>query len=140
LPVGEGLIPTGELRAVTGTPFDFTTPRVIGSRIGDVEGGYDLCYALDGDAGTLRLAAAVRDPGSGRTLEVWTTEPGIQFYTGNFLDGIEGRGGARFDKHDGFCLEAQHFPDSPNKPEFPSTVLEPGATYRQTTAHRFGVR
>jgi aldose 1-epimerase len=140
LPVGEGSIPTGELRDVAGTPYDFRSAAAVGRRIDATGGGYDLCYVVDGEAGELRPAAAVRDPASGRSLEVWTTEPGIQLYTANSLDGLAGRGGASFEKHGGFCLEAQHFPDSPNRPEFPSTILVPGETYRQTTSHRFGVR
>jgi aldose 1-epimerase len=139
LPVGEDSIPTGELRDVASTPYDFRSAATVGSRVDATGGGYDLCYVIDGEAGELRQAAAMRDPASGRTLEVWTTEPGVQFYTGNFLDGLAGRGEASFEKHHGFCLEAQHFPDSPNHPEFPSTVLAPGETYRQTTSHRFGV-
>lgn len=145
-PVDAGLIPTGELRPVEGTPFDFRAPAAIGARIGEDDeqlrrgGGYDHNFALDdwtGD-GTLRLAARLRDPGSGRVMEVRSTEPGLQFYSGNFLDGSDvGRGGAVYAKRTGLCLETQHFPDSPNHPEFPSTVLRPGETYRSTTVYRF---
>src|SRR5690606_27089648 len=144
-PVDEGLIPTGELRPVEGTPFDFRTARRIGDAIdADDEqirfgGGYDHNFVLTGEAGTLRRAAFVVDPASGRTMEVLTTEPGVQFYTGNFLDGtITGKGGRTYVKRAGFCLETQHFPDSPNKPDFPSVVLRPGETYRTTTVYRFG--
>ena len=144
-PVDEGLIPTGELRPVEGTPFDFRTARRIGDGIdADDEqirfgGGYDHNFVLTGQMGTLRRAARVTDPASGRTMEVLTTEPGVQFYTGNFLDGtITGKGGRTYVKRSGFCLETQHFPDSPNKPDFPSVVLRPGETYRTTTVYRFG--
>ncbi|MHC4606973.1 MAG: aldose epimerase family protein [Planctomycetota bacterium] len=131
LPVDETLIPTGELAEVKGTRFDFTASRPIG------EGGYDHCFALNSGDGSLALAARVRDPKSGRVMEVHTTQPGIQFYTGNFLDGSPACGG--FGKHGGFCLETQHFPDSPNRPEFPSTILRPGETYHEVTLHRFSV-
>lgn len=144
-PVDSGLIPTGELKPVEGTPFDFRTPTPIGARINNADEqlklgrGYDHNFVLDGEAGTLRLAARVTEPKSGRTLEVLTTEPGIQFYTGNFLDGsITGKGGKVYGRRYGFCLETQHFPDSPNKPEFPSTVLKPGGRYASTTIYRFG--
>jgi aldose 1-epimerase len=144
--VGPGLIPTGELRSVSGTPFDFRKATAIGARIGDKDaqlelgGGYDHNFALNGEAGTLRLVARATEPGSGRVLEVLTTEPGVQFYSGNFLDGsVIGRGGQAYKKRYGFCLETQHFPDSPNQPSFPSTVLRPGQTYRTTTIYRFTV-
>lgn len=144
-PVDEGLIPTGELRPVADTPFDFRTARRIGEAIdADDEqirfgGGYDHNFVVNGEAGTLRRAAFVVDPASGRTMEVRTTEPGVQFYTGNFLDGtITGKGGRTYVRRSGFCLETQHFPDSPNKPDFPSVVLRPGETYRTTTVYRFG--
>jgi len=136
--VDEGLIPTGELRAVKGTPMDFTTPHAIGERIAQVPGGYDHNYVLRSGGGAMALAARVYEPTTGRTMEITTTEPGIQFYSGNFLDGtITGKGGRVYQKHYGFCLETQHFPDSPNHPDFPSTILEPGQTYRTTTVHRF---
>jgi aldose 1-epimerase len=145
-PVDAGLIPTGELRPVVDTPFDFRAPTAIGARIGEDDeqlrrgGGYDHNFVLDdwtGD-GALRLAARLRDPGSGRVMEVLTTEPGLQVYSGNFLDGSDvGKGGAVYEKRDGLCLETQHFPDSPNQPSFPSTVLRPGETYRSTTVYRF---
>lgn len=146
-PVDKGLIPTGELRPVKGTPFDFTTPTAIGARIhADDEQlrfgrGYDHNFVLRGQAGTLREAAEVYEPRSGRLLRVLTTEPGIQFYSGNFLDGtLRGKGGRVYGHRSGFCLETQHFPDSPNKPQFPSAVLRPGQTYRSTTVFEFSVR
>ena len=143
LPVDDTLIPTGAIAAVKGTPLDFTMPHPIGERIGQIEGahfggGYDHCVVVNRGNDALRLAARVRHVGSGRVLEISTTEPGVQFYTGNFLDGSEvGPSGKPYTKHAGFCLEAQHYPDSPNKPSFPSTILQPGQTYGQTTVHRF---
>jgi aldose 1-epimerase len=143
-PVDKTLIPTGELRSVKGTPFDLTTPVAMGAHIDDPDeqigfgGGYDHNFVLRGAAGTLRLAARVTEPKSGRVLEVLTTEPGLQFYTGNFLDGsLVGKSGKAYQKRYAFCLEAQHFPDSPNKASFPSVVLKPSDTYRQTTVYRF---
>ncbi len=134
------LIPTGELRPVKGTPFDFTAPHAIGERIGQVPGGYDHNWVLNAAPGP-HPAATVYDPASGRTLEVSTDQPGVQFYTGNFLDGsLKGHGGTVYGQHAGFCLETQHFPDSPNQPKFPSTVLKPGETYRTTSEYKFGVR
>jgi len=138
LPVDETLIPTGETATVAKTPMDFTSAQPIGSRIEKVSGGYDHCYVINGADGTLRSVAEIFDPASGRVMEILTTEPGIQFYTGNFLDGKPANGD--YQKHGGFCLECQHFPDSPNQPDFPSTLLEPGLTYTQTTVHRFSVR
>jgi aldose 1-epimerase len=137
-PVDESLIPTGEIRAVAGTPMDFTTPHKIGSRLADVRGGYDHNYVLDGrNAGQLTDCARLEEETTGRVLEIRTTEPGVQFYSGNFLDGsITGPGGA-YVKHGGLCLETQHFPDSVNQPTFPNTVLRPGEEYRQTTTWRF---
>jgi aldose 1-epimerase len=145
-PVDSTLIPTGELAPVAGTPFDFREPFAIGTRI-DVEdeqlefgGGYDHNFVLDGwsDDGVLRPAAVLLDPASGRRMEVLTTEPGIQFYSGNFLDGSDvGKEGAVYAYRTGLCLETQHYPDSPNHPAFPSTVLRPGETYRSTTVYRF---
>ncbi|PJJ58757.1 aldose epimerase family protein [Hymenobacter chitinivorans] len=138
--VDAALIPTGELRAVKGTPFDFTTPHAIGERIAQVPGGYDHNWVLN-DAGKLRPVALVSEPTSGRTLQVLTTEPGIQFYTGNFLAGtLTGKGGTVYGKHAGFCLETQHFPDSPNQPKFPSTTLQPGQTLQSTTIYKFGIQ
>lgn len=144
-PVDATLIPTGELKDVAGTPFDFTAPHAIGERINDPKdeqirfgGGYDHNFAVDGQMGTLRPAARVTEPASGRIMEVLTTEPGIQFYTGNFLDGtLTGKGGKVYQKRFGFCLETQHYPDSPNKPQFPTTSLKPGATYSSTTVYKF---
>jgi len=135
------LIPTGEIAPVAGTPFEFTSPHAIGERIAKVEGGYDHNFVLRSGGGTLALAARVEEPESGRVLEIWTDQPGIQLYTGNFLDGtVVGKGGKAYGKHFAFCLETQHFPDSPNHPNFPSTILEPGQTYRTTTVHKFSVK
>lgn len=140
-PVDATLIPTGELQAVAGTPMDFTRPTPIGARIANVPGGYDHNWALRGCAGELAPAARVYEPVTGRVMDVLTTEPGIQFYAGNFLDGsVKGKGGLAYGKHAGFCLETQHFPDSPNQPGFPTTVLRPGQAYRQMTVHRFSVK
>jgi aldose 1-epimerase len=146
-PVDPGLIPTGELRDVAGTPFDFRKPTAIGARINaddeqiKLGGGYDHNFVLRRKMGDpISLAARVVEPASGRILEVWTTEPGMQFYTGNFLDGsVHGKGGAAYAKRSAFCLETQHFPDSPNHPKFPSTVLKPGERYHTTTIYRFSV-
>jgi len=146
-PVDKTLIPTGELKSVEGTPFDFRKPVKIGARIGDKDeqvqfgGGYDHNFVLNGEAGTLRLAAVASDSASGRVMEVFTTEPGVQFYTGNFLDGsITGKNGIVYNKRSGFCLETQHFPDSPNHQDFPSTILKPGETYQTTTVYKFTVK
>lgn len=144
-PVDAGLIPTGELRSVAGTPFDFRASTPIGARIGaggeqlSIGRGYDHNFVLRAPAGDgLIPAARVREPRSGRVMEIWTSEPGLQFYSGNFLDGSEtGFGSRPYRRHAGFCLETQHFPDSPNRPSFPSTVLRPGATYNSTTLFRF---
>lgn len=145
-PVDTRLIPSGEPRPVQGTPFDFRTPVAIGQRINAADEqvqfghGYDHNFVVRGTPGTLRLAARVVDPKSGRVLEMLTTEPGVQFYTGNFLDGkTAGKSGKPYVKRGAFCLEAQHFPDSPNQPAFPSVVLRPGQTYRQTTVYRLSV-
>jgi aldose 1-epimerase len=145
-PVDATLIPTGEKRPVEGTPFDFRKPVAIGARIDAADdqlkagGGYDHNFVLRGKAGDLRLAARVVEPKSGRVLEVFTTEPGLQLYTGNFLDGsVKGKSGKPYLKRGAFCLEAQHFPDSPNQPAFPPVVLRPGQTYRQTTVYRLTV-
>ncbi|TXT22412.1 MAG: aldose 1-epimerase [Planctomycetota bacterium] len=140
LPVDETSIPTGELVDVAGTPMDFLKPEKIGARIDQTVnggGGYDHCYVVDGQPGKLRPAAKIVEPQSGRVMEISTTEPGIQFYTGNFLDGTPATGNAA--KHGAFCLETQHFPDSPNRPEFPTTRLNPGESYQQTTVHKFSV-
>ena len=136
--VDEGLIPTGENRDVKGTPMDFTTPMTIGSRIAQVEGGYDHNYVLNSGGGTQALAATAYEPKSGRIMEIHTDQPGVQFYTGNFLDGtITGKAGKVYKKHYGFCLETQHFPDSPNKPDFPSVILNPGQKYATQTVLKF---
>lgn len=146
-PVDEGLIPTGELRPVAGTPFDFRRPTAIGARIGETDPqlrfgrGYDHNWILNARPGELALDARVYEPESGRVLEVLSTQPGLQFYTGNFLDGsITGKNGRVYQFRHGFCMEPQHFPDSPNHPAFPSTVLKPGETYRNTIVFRFTAR
>ncbi len=143
-PVDEGLIPTGELKPVTGTPFDFTKPTKIGVHINDTDAqikngkGFDHNWVLRKQTNEFSLAARVKEPTSGRVMEVWTTEPGLQFYSGNFLDGTDiGKGGKIYDYRTAFCLEAQHFPDSPNQPAFPSTVLKPGEVYKQRTVYKF---
>jgi aldose 1-epimerase len=140
-PTDDTFIPTGELAPVEGTPVDFRDAHTIGERIADIPGdpgGYDHNFAIDGENKTLRPAAKVKHPGSGRVMEISTTEPGLQFYTGNFLDGtLTGKGGVAYEKNFALCLEAQTYPDTPNKPNFPSCVLRPGETYRQTTVHKF---
>jgi aldose 1-epimerase len=144
-PVDRGLIPTGELRGVRGTPMDFTEPVEIGARIGQDDeqlafgGGYDHNWALNKGDGPLGLAARVYEPTAGRVMELYTTEPGVQFFTGNHLEGVVGKAGRVYGRHGGFCLEAQRFPDSPNKPQFPSTVLRAGDRYTQTTFYRFSM-
>lgn len=135
LPVDATAIPLGDLVPVADTPMDFTSPHTIGARIADVEGGYDHCYVVDREPGQIRPAARVKDPKSGRVMLITTNQPGIQFYSGNFLDGSESNAG--FTKHQGLCLETQLFPDSPNQPAFPSSVLEPGQVYRHVTIHKF---
>jgi aldose 1-epimerase len=144
LPVATSLIPLGELAPVAGTPFDFAKPQRIGARIGEtheqlIRGrGYDHNFVLDPGDGSLALAARVLEPASGRVLEVLTTEPGVQLYTSNHFNGkLSGKSGRPYMKHGAFCLETQHFPDSPNQPSFPSTVLRPGQTFRSTTIFRF---
>jgi aldose 1-epimerase len=137
--VDANLIPTGELRPVEGTPMDFREPHNIGERINLVEGGYDHNYVLNND-GSFALAARVEEPLSGRVMEVFTSEPGMQFYSGNFLDGsITGKSGKKYYQRYGFCLETQHFPDSPNQPGFPNTILRPGETYQYRTVYKFSV-
>jgi aldose 1-epimerase len=146
-PVDAGMIPTGELRDVAGTPFDFRKPVAIGARIYQDDeqlklgGGYDHNFVLQRSADHGEsLAARVLEPASGRVLEVWTTEPGVQFYTSNFLDGKStGKGGLTYPKRSAFCLETQHYPDSPNQPKFPSVVLNPGERYHTITAYKFSV-
>ena len=146
LPIDNTSIPTGEILKVEGTPFDFRTPKVIGKDIeADNEqlkngSGYDHNYVLNKkEPGELSFAAKLLEPVSGRTMEVYTTEPGLQLYTGNFLNGITGQHGATFPRRSGICLEAQHFPDSPNRPYFPPVTLEPGQQYKQKTIYKFGV-
>lgn len=142
-PVDKGLIPTGELKSVAGTPFDFQMAKAIGERIEQKDEqlmfghGYDHNWVLNRTGSGLETAAKVTDPKSGRVMEVLTTEPGLQFYTGNFLDGTLKGKGRVYTRRSAFCMETQHFPDSPNKPAFPSTVLKPGETYRTTTVYRF---
>jgi len=141
LEVDDTLIPTGTLLPVIGTPLDFTSPAAIGARIHDIEAdpvGYDHCYSLRSQDGSLALAARVEEPTSGRVMEVYTTQPGMQLYTGNFLDGSEATGG--FGQYEAFCLETQHFPDAPNQPSFKSAILRPGETFHQTTVHKFLVQ
>jgi len=138
--IDEDAIPTGELTPVDGTCMDFRQPHTIGERITETvngHGGYDHCYVINGKAGDLRPTAKVVHPATGRVMEVSTTEPGVQLYTGNYLEGTPETAGAP--KQGAFCLEAQHLPDSPNQPKFPTTRLNPGETYRQTTVHRFSV-
>ena len=146
-PVDAGLIPTGELKPVKGTPFDFTKPTAIGARINQDDDqlkkgkGYDHNWVLNKANGVMGKAAEVYEPSSGRVLEVFTTEPGLQFYTGNFLDGkVVGKGGIAYPFRAAFCMETQHYPDSPNKPKFPSTELKPGHTYHSTTIYKFSTR
>ncbi|MDG1892971.1 MAG: galactose mutarotase [Verrucomicrobiota bacterium] len=144
-PVDATFIPTGEIKDLTDSPLDFRKPMGIGDRIAHLTGdpgGYDHNYVLRKDApAKLEMAARVTDPQSGRVMEISTTEPGIQFYSGNFLDGtLTGKSGSIYQKHNGFCLETQHFPDTPNKPHFPSATLRPGELYTHLTVHRFSVR
>lgn len=142
-PVNAQLIPTGELAPVAGTPFDFQQPTKIGARFDQLTSnprGYDHNFVLKRTGSGLEAVAWVHEPTTGRRMEVHTTEPGMQLYTGNFLDGkLTGIGGVNYKQHSAFCLETQHFPDSPNNPQFPSTVLRPGETYKTTTAYRFPI-
>jgi aldose 1-epimerase len=146
-PVDSGLIPIGELRSVKGTPMDFTKSTAVGARVNaDDEqikfgGGYDHNWVLNKKGSEMSHAATLSEPTSGRVMEVWTNEPGIQFYSGNFLDGsIVGKGGIVYKHRFGLCLETQHFPDSPNKPQYPTTTLRPGELYKTTTIHKFSAR
>jgi aldose 1-epimerase len=146
-PVDAGLIPTGELKPVAGTPFDFSKPTAVGARIEQNDEqlklgkGYDHNFILDRSGAGLSLAARVEEPSTGRAMEVETTEPAVQFYTGNFLDGkLKGKGGHVYPQRSALCLETQHYPDSPNKPSFPTTELKPGQTYKTTTVYRFSVK
>ena len=145
-PVDANMIPTGELRPVKGTPFDFTKPTAIGARINSDDEqiklgrGYDHNFVINRKNSKLELAARVHEPETGRVLEVYTTEPGVQFYSGNFLNGkLVGKNGHAYQQRDGLALETQHYPDSPNHPEFPSTILRPGQTYRTETVYKFSV-
>ena len=146
-PVDAGLIPVGGVQPVAGTPFDFNKPTAIGARIGvandqlKIAGGYDHNWVLNGKNGEMKLAAKLYDPASGRVLTVTTTQPGVQFYSGNFLDGsFTGKAGAKYAKRNGFCLETQHYPDSPNQPGFPTTLLKPGETLHTETVFAFSVQ
>ncbi|RHP64164.1 aldose epimerase family protein [Bacteroides sp. OF04-15BH] len=147
IPIDDTSIPTGEIESVKGTPFDFTTPHAVGERI-DADhiqtkrgAGYDHCFVLNKkQPGELTFAARVVEPKSGRMMEVYTTEPGVQVYTDNWADGYKGQHGATFPRRSAICFEAQHFPDSPNHPYFPSVVLKPGEVYTQKTIYKFGVR
>jgi aldose 1-epimerase len=146
-PVDDSLIPTGKLAAVKGTPFDFNTPTAIGARINDKDEqlkfgkGYDHNWVINKPAGELGLMARVYEPTTGRVMEVLSTEPALQFYSGNFLDGtLTGKGGWAYQFRNGFCMEPQHYPDSPNKPKFPPVVLKPGDTYRNTIVYRFSTK
>jgi aldose 1-epimerase len=143
-PSDSALIPTGEIRPVGGTPMDFTRPEVVGARFAQlhtVPVGYDHNYVLNSGGKGLALAARVYEPETGRVMEVHTTEPGVQLYTANFLDGsLTGKGGVVYLQHTGLCLETQHFPDSVNQPAFPSTIVRPGQTYSQTTVYKFSVQ
>jgi aldose 1-epimerase len=147
IPTDAGSIPTGELRNVQGTPFSFLKPTAVGERINQADQqlefgkGYDHTWVVNGRAGTLRQAASVYESTTGRVMDVWTTEPGVQFYTGNFLDGtLTGKSGKLYPHRSGFCLETQHYPDSPNQPKFPTTTLRKGAVYKSTTIYRFSAK
>ncbi len=139
--VDKALIPTGAIASVVDTPLDFQASRAIGSRIRQLGKGYDHNYVLNGQADALKLCARIREPRSGRSMEIHTTEPGVQLYTGNHFDGaLVGKAANAYVKHAGLCLETQHYPDSPNKPNFPSTVLEPGRKFTSLTVHKFAVK
>ena len=140
-PVNESLIPTGKIVSVANTPMDFRTSKKISKDLDRVRGGYDHNFVIDKKGPGLAMAATVYDPVSGRMMEVWTTQPGIQFYTGNFLNGsLKGRDGKKILQHGALCLETQHFPDSPNQPAFPGTILEPGQSFHEWTVYKFSVR
>ena len=140
-PVDTTLIPTGEIKSVKGTPFDFTTPKEIGKDFANVQGGYDHNFVLNKKDNLLDKVAEVSDSISGRVMDVYTTQPGLQFYTGNFLDGkFTNRGGTPLAQHSALCLETQHFPDSPNKPNFPSSILKPGEKYHEVTVYKVSVK
>jgi len=137
LPVDSTLIPTGVLAQTSGTPFDFRVRKSIGRDLSEAGGGYDHCFVVDGRAGDLRPSAEIFEPSSGRTLKLSTTQPGVQFYTGNFLSDLHGKRGSVYDKHSGFCLETQHFPDSPNRPSFPDCVFGPDRKYHEKAVFSF---
>jgi aldose 1-epimerase len=143
-PTDSALIPTGELAPVKGTPLDFTQPTSVGARIAQFASathGYDHNFVLNGESGKLRWGARLTDPASGRRMEVWTTEPGVQFYTANSLNGaIKGKRGEAYQKHAALCLETQHYPDSVNHPDFPTTILRPGAVFHQETIYKFSAK
>ena len=147
IPIDETSIPTGEILKVDGTPFDFRTPHAVGERIGDTSNqqivngtGYDHCFVLNKrEPGELSYAVKCVEPNSGRKMEMWTTEPGVQFYSSNWLSGFTGNGGATYPKYSALCFEAQHFPDSPNRAYFPSCILKAGDIYRQKTIYKFGI-
>ena len=147
IPIDDTSIPTGEILKVEGTPFDFRTPHAVGERIGDTSNqqivngtGYDHCFVLNKrEPGELSYAVKCVEPNSGRKMEMWTTEPGVQFYSSNWLSGFAGNGGATYPKYSALCFEAQHFPDSPNRAYFPSTILKAGDIYRQKTIYKFGI-
>jgi len=141
-PVNATLIPTGEMTPVAGGPMDFNTAKKVGRDIDQVKGGYDHNWILNKTGNSLELVATLYDPSSGRQMEVWTTEPGLQFYSGNFLDGklTDTKNGLKYIKHGALCLETQHFPDSPNEPSFPSCILKPGEIYHHTTVYKFSTK
>jgi aldose 1-epimerase len=140
LPVDSRLLPTGEVLSVRGTPMDFTSRKPVGRDIGKLKGGYDHCWVAGSSETAFKRIAVLYEPSGGRGMEVWTTMPGVQLYTGNFLKGLAGAGGALYNKHGGLCLETEFFPDSPNRPHFPSCILRPGETYSHRTEHRFFVK
>jgi aldose 1-epimerase len=142
-PVNDQLIPTGKIDDVKGTPMDFTTPKMVGRDIQNVKGGFDHNWVINSKGNSeMSLAATVYEPNSGRFMEVYTTQPGVQFYSGNFLGGqlSDTKKGQRYVQHAALCLETQHYPDSPNEPSFPNSILRPGDTYRQTTVYKFSVK
>jgi aldose 1-epimerase len=140
LPIDSTYIPTGEVRSVKGTPMDFTKAKAIGRDIGKVIGGYDHCWVAGDPEQSFRHVATLYEPSGGRGMEVWSTMPGVQFYTGNFLNGVAGAGGAVYNRHYGLCLETEFFPDAVNRPHFPDCILRPGQTYSHRTVHRFFVK
>lgn len=140
IPVDSELMPTGEVLAVRGTPMDFTTAKPIGRDIGKVTGGFDHCWVAGRADRSFKRIAVLYEPSGGRGMEVWTTMPGVQFYSGNFLNGLPGAGGAVYNRHAGLCLETEFFPDAVNRPHFPSCILHPGEVYSHKTTHRFFVK